>query len=317
MGGWFIVRIMTTRGDRIEAGLLGLLIGDALGVPYEFHGAQDIPARELIELEPPAGFRRAHASVPPGTWSDDGAQALCLLASLLERGALELRDFAERMLRWWQAGYMAVDGHVFDIGIQTQTAFVRLANDADPRESGPAGEYDNGNGSLMRVLPLALWHRGDDRALVEDAMASSLPTHGHLRSQLCCALYCLWARRVLDGLEVDAAWASAAAGLRALVGERPGVAAELAVIDPEREPGGGGSGYVVDCLHSARLALTAERYEDVVRAAIALGNDTDTTAAVAGGIAGLRSGPAGLPERWVDGLRGRELLDPLLRALFV
>ncbi|HLT38469.1 MAG TPA: ADP-ribosylglycohydrolase family protein, partial [Enhygromyxa sp.] len=88
---------MPTREQRIEGGLLGLLIGDALGVPYEFHGPEQIPAREHIELEPPVGFRRAHPGVPPGTWSDDGAQALCLLASLLDRGRLELADFGERL----------------------------------------------------------------------------------------------------------------------------------------------------------------------------------------------------------------------------
>ena len=108
--------------DRLAGGLLGLLVGDALGVPYEFHSPQEIPPPALIEFEPPAGFMRAHTGTPPGTWSDDGAQALCLLASLLECGRLDLNDFAHRLLDWYDAGYLAVDSRVFDIGVQTAQA---------------------------------------------------------------------------------------------------------------------------------------------------------------------------------------------------
>jgi ADP-ribosylglycohydrolase len=307
---------MTKLHERIEGGLLGLLVGDALGVPYEFHGPEQLPARELIEFIAPAGFRRAHASVAPGTWSDDGAQALCLLASLLEHQKLDLDDFATRMLRWFERGELAVDAHVFDVGIQTQAALQRLAAGVGAEQAGSRGEYDNGNGSLMRVLPLALWHRGNDSALIDDAMRSSLPTHAHLRSQLCCAVYCLWERRLLEGLELHAAWDAAVRAIEAHVsGLQRGVnelaTIELAAIDLNRAPGGRGSGYVVDCLHSARLALTEPSYEGVVKAAIALGNDTDTTAAVAGGIAGIMFGIEGIPTRWRQDLRGRELLDPL------
>lgn len=293
-----------------------MLIGDALGVPYEFHGPRELPPREQIEMHPPANFRRAHPRVLPGTWSDDGAQALCLLASLLDCEALDLSDFGERLLRWLDEGYLAVDGRVFDVGIQTRTALEELASGTDPERSGPDDEYDNGNGALMRVLPLALWHRGDDEELIEDAMRSSLPTHGHLRSQLCCAVYCLWARRMIEGVEQDAAWIAAVEQIEAFARELEDGEHELAAIDLRREPSGGGSGYVVDCLHSARLALTEASFEAVLKAAVAIGNDTDTTAAVAGGIAGIRFGAAAIPSRWHRELRGRELLDPLLDRLF-
>lgn len=311
---------MTVLHERIEGGLLGLLIGDALGVPYEFHGPEELPARELLEFTPPAGFRRAHSSAAPGTWSDDGAQALCLLASLLEHGRLDLGDFGRRMVNWFEWGYLAVDGRVFDIGNQTRIALKQLAAGVDVEQAARREAHDNGNGALMRVLPLALWHRGNDRALIEDAMRSSLPTHGHLRSQLCCAVYCLWARRLLEGVQLRAAWDAAVSAIEKHFGGLFGGAdrgvkklakAELAEIDLHRAPGGRGSGYVVDCLHSARLALEEPSYEGVVKAAIALGHDTDTTAAVAGGIAGIVFGIDGIPTRWRQDLRGRELLDPL------
>jgi len=307
---------MLTRRERIEGGLVGLLVGDALGVPYEFHPAPLIPAEGQIEFEPPAGFARSHGGVPPGTWSDDGAQALCLLASLLARGRLDPGDLARRLVAWADEGYLAVDGVVFDIGITTSRALHALRRGTPPHQAGPAGERDNGNGSLMRVLPLALWHEGPDAELVADARLQSRVTHGHARSQACCAAYCLWARRLLE--DHPEPWASAVATLRELTGGDATLWAEVEPGGPLRlddPPGGRGGGYVLDCLHSARLAAGAVDFERTVRAAIRLGDDTDTTACVAGGIAGLRHGAAGIPARWREALRGRELLDPLLEAL--
>ena len=87
--------------ERLAGGLLGLLVGDAVGVPYEFLESYEVPGLQEIELDPPPGFRRAHASIPPGTWSDDGAQALVLLDSLLDRGCLDLDDLAHRLRAWY------------------------------------------------------------------------------------------------------------------------------------------------------------------------------------------------------------------------
>jgi ADP-ribosylglycohydrolase len=177
--------------DAELGGLVGLLVGDAVGVGYEFRAPERIPSRDQIEMTTPVEFMRSHAGVPVGTWSDDGAQALCLLASLLERGKLSLTDFAGRLLKWLDHGYMAVGGDVFDVGIQTAEALRKLRDGVSPLESGGASEMDNGNGSLMRVLPLALCHTGTDEALVRDAHLQSMPTHAHPRSLIACAFYCL------------------------------------------------------------------------------------------------------------------------------
>ncbi|NHZ42779.1 ADP-ribosylglycohydrolase family protein [Massilia aquatica] len=300
--------------ERLAGGLVGLLVGDALGVPYEFRKACDIPPAGLIDFVPPPQFDRAHASVPPGTWSDDGAHALCLLASLLECGRLDLDDLGARLLAWYEHGYMAVDSMVFDVGLTCGAAMRAMRAGAAAAEAGPAGQYDNGNGSLMRALPLALWHRGSDQSLVHDAHRQSLPTHGHLRSQVCCALYCLWARRVLAAS--GDAWGEAVNSLRAIYASMPDALEELEwSLRPDDAPVGKGSGYVVDALRSARMVQEAGTYDEVVRAAIGLGNDTDTTACIAGGIAGLRFGIEGIPERWRTQLRGSALYQPLLDKL--
>ena len=300
--------------DRLLGGLYGLLVGDAVGVPYEFHSSATLPAWDAIEIVPPVGFRRAHVRAPKCAWSDDGAQALCLLDSLLQCRALDLDDLGQRFLRWKDEGYLAVDGVVFDIGIQTSEALAALRAGAPAHASGPTEERRNGNGSLMRVLPLALWHSGDDAALVRDAALQSRVTHGHPRSQLCCALYCLWARATLR--ESADPWGTATRILRDVCADNPSWSSELEEqICPDSDPGGSESGYVVDCLHSARLALLEGSYERVIKRAISLGNDTDTTAAVAGGIAGLRHGVSGIPSRWLDALNGRELVEPLASSL--
>jgi ADP-ribosylglycohydrolase len=305
---------MPTPAERLEGGIFGLLIGDALGVPYEFHHPRELPPPDEIEYEPPAQFQRAHVGVPPATWSDDGAQALALLASLLEKGQLDLPDLARRLLAWYQTGYMAVDGRVFDVGIQTSQALRRLMAGVPAEHAGDTEEQTNGNGSLMRVLPLALWHQRDDASLVADAQRQSCVTHGHLRAQVCCALYCLWARRTLQ--EIADPWSAAVGTLRALYGNSSSEAAELEwSIRPDDPDPGQGTGYVVDCLRSARWAVQAGSYEQVVKAAIGLGHDTDTTACVAGGIVGIRDGLSAIPERWRSRLRGQELVTPLVQRL--
>lgn len=312
MGAIIIERCITFE-ERIQGGIVGLLVGDALGVPYEFHMKESIPAADQIEFEPPPGFARAHQGVPPGTWSDDGAQALCLLASLLECGKFDAEDFAEKLVAWFREDYMAVD-QVFDVGVQTQRAILNLRKGIQPLEAGPKEEKNNGNGSLMRVLPLALWHRGTNEELVKDAFDQSAVTHGHLRSKLCCALYCLWARNVLH--EIRRPYQQAESDLKKIFDQDHEAQKEIQVLLDFDWKNLNGTGYVVDSLFSALDCWFDDTsYEQIVRRAISLGNDTDTTACITGGIAGLTYGINGIPKRWKDNLRGKEIYELLLSKL--
>lgn len=289
-----------------------MLVGDALGVPYEFTHPAEIPAYDAIEMTPPLGFRRAHSGVPPGTWSDDGAQALALLDSLCEKGRLDVPDLGTRLLAWYVRCDYAVGGVVFDVGNQTRDGLLRIQAGVPAERAGRADAQGNGNGALMRVLPLALWHPGPDAQLVADAMRQGLPTHGHLRSQVACAVYCVWARRMLDAPETP--YERAFEQTLALL-DAPAQAELRAHFAPDWAGSVSGSGYVVDSLHSARHALEGTSFEEVIRRAIQLGNDTDTTACIAGGLAGIRWGEAGIPARWREAMREAHRVEAALARL--
>lgn len=305
---------MTTLRDRLLGGMLGLLVADALGVPYEFKPPDRIP--DQVTMTPPSGYPVAH-QVPPGTWSDDGSQALLLLDSLLDRDRLDPDDLGRRLVEW-RAGAYWIDRTVFDCGVATGTAIGRLSRGVPALEAGPSGERDNGNGSLMRLLPLALWHSGTDAELVTDAALQSRLTHGHATSRVCCEVYAVWARRLLTGLDPAAALEDALATYGTIRPPGTDEDAELAgAIQPLVTDQLNGSGYVVHSLRSACTLLTRPdaTYENVVRRAIALGEDTDTTACIAGGVAGVAFGVEAIPADWLAALRGRDICDPIIDRL--
>lgn len=290
---------------RIEASLFAALLGDALGVPYEFTAAVNLPARENLEMQVPRGFHRSHSGTPEGTWSDDGAQILVLLDNLRANSdePLDLHEFCKDLLAWRNLGRYTPDERVYDIGLQTAKALDALSAGAHPLNVMAPVERENGNGSLMRVLPVAFL-QGTDAHKVRQARLQSIPTHPHLRSQLCCALYVLWVSELLKGASVVKAKAKGLDTLRALLQE-PEEHAEFALIS-EVPFGLKGSGYVYDSLWSAWTAF--EQSTDIkscLQLAVAYGNDTDTTACIAGGLAGAYYGRAAIPSEWLRMLRGK------------
>lgn len=294
--------------------LWGFLIGDAVGVPYEFTSADLLPPMNQLDMNPPTGFVKSYPNVPIGTWSDDGAHVLCLLDSLVERSHLDLDHLATTLLQWYQQGKWAVDGNVFDIGIQTSASLraFDLGDSAD--QAGFVRPDGKGNGSLMRVLSLVLWHQGSDQNLVEDAHRQSLPTHGHILNQVCCALYALWVREVLIGGEIEESYQGAVSKLRQHYANTPNYLEQLEdYVRPDEEPVSNGRGYVVTTLRSVRIAVRQPDFRSVIQKAISLGEDTDTNAAIAGGLMGAKVGMNGLPADWLEQMRGKELVEPLVK----
>jgi len=286
--------------DKILGAIYGHLVGDALGVPYEFKPPNAIPER--IEWR---GYGTHNQ--PPGTWSDDGALMLCLLASIVERRGFDPKDVGQRFIDWFDKGYMAAGGLVFDYGGATATAIDRLRQGINPLEAGPDDERSNGNGSLMRILPLSLW--ASSRPLEEQIDLThhcSKITHGHTRSQVCCAVYSIIVRLILEGAHkeraIDDAWELVRNAYKKEKRWSMPFLEELFLIQSYTSRTG--TGYVVDCLLSSLDALNlANDYVDAVEHAIRCGNDTDTTAAVTGGVAGLIFGLDSIPSAWRKDLR--------------
>ena len=296
--------------EQARNGMLGLLVGDALGVPYEFTPSIYIPPFEEINYEPPKGFAKAH-NVPAGTWSDDGSQALCVLDAILTGKADETLEKAvgDRLLAWRTTGYWAVDGHVFDVGITTNSALNRIMSGVSAEKAGMTGERTKSNGSLMRTLPIAILSSDDE--IVRAAMGQSRVTHAELEPMLCCAVYSLWAKYLtVNRLQAVQAWQRA---WDALYKNVPKAVLPFVKYIEMWKGEHSGDGYCLDALYSAKDAVDqGTDFESTIRIAIQFGNDTDTTAAIAGGIAGIKYG---VPKHLLDGLRSKEMLEPLFALM--
>lgn len=298
---------MPTLPDRLAGGVWGHLVGDAMGVPYEFREPSQIS--EVVW-----GATGSHRR-PPGTWSDDGALMLATLDSLLSAG-FDPSDQGRRFLDWFDGTAYTPDGEgKFDWGGATSRSMSRLQAGVPAEEAGGTTERDLGNGSLMRILPIALVERDvPDAVLVEHAERSSAVTHGHPVAQVTCALYCLTARQLLADEEPDAAMVRARATLRELVaGDAVRLAALERIEGHTRREGRGG---VVDAFWSAWDAFAgASSYQTIIERAIRYGHDTDTTACIAGGLAGIRWGMRGIPGRWLRAMRGQPMVVALVDGL--
>ena len=294
------------------AGILGLAVGDALGVPVEFHD------REFLRRDPVTDMRGygSHRQ-PPGTWSDDTSLTLCLVESICEAG-INYDDQAQRFVGWMLRNEWTPHGRVFDIGNATREAIFRLDQGVAPTEAGLTDESSNGNGSLMRILPIAIYlahaQQAERNAV---AMECSRLTHGHPRCQLACAMFVEIAAAVVRGVELSTAVAIARETMASLVATR--AASELKtfarLLSPDLEMLAeskiSGSGYVIHCLESSLwCSLNARSYEEGVLQAVNLGEDTDTTGAVTGGLLGLRFGCEAIPENWKSQIaRKGEILE--------
>lgn len=312
-----------------RAALLGLAVGNALGVPVEFIG------RAARRRDPVVGMRGygTHQQ-PPGTWSDDSSLTFCLAETLARPAGRttgpDLPDFAQRAIKWLHYGSWTATGTVFDVGGATRTAIGRLRQGMAPTLAGSRAEADNGNGALMRILPLVFHNTWQAETLNLDAAwtlteAVASVTHGHPRSTLGCFLYLLVARGVGQGLAPLAAYEH----MRTLVapwlqaGTIPAVVEDKhyqRVLDgtlptlPEDQLSA--SGYVVHTLEAALWCLLRhDSYPATVLAAVNLGDDSDTTGAVAGGLAGLAYGGAAIPAEWLAVLARRADIENLAARL--
>jgi len=302
--------------ETVKAAIFGHAVADALGVPAEFRHREELKENPITDM---VGFG-AHP-VPKGSWSDDATMMLCTLESLAEHGEVVLEDIMTRFVKWVDEGYMTPHGELFDIGRTCLVAIRRFASGYSPAECGGDGEHDNGNGSLMRIIPLSLYHfiKGiSGEVAIDELFAVSALTQAHERSCVACGIYDTVLRELIEVPSRESIFAGLVKakvrfdGFSELDSYRRIFAEDFALT---KEDDINSSGYVVDTLEAALwCVLTTENYRDCVLKAVNLGSDTDTTAAVAGGLAGVLYGFDSIPHEWVETLARKDKISAMCEA---
>ncbi len=296
--------------EKMTSAVYAGIIGDALGVPVESSTRQELA---LCSVKNMLGYGRYDQ--PEGTWSDDSALVLCTMENLAD--GYDIDSMGKLFCKWLFESYWTATGFVFDAGLTTYLALDRIYHDgASARVSGCTSEDDNGNGSLMRMLPVALYfHECSPAELLGHVHDISAITHGHPRSKVGCGFYCLLVRELLVTQDKEAAYRNAVAQALDLYSADPVCKSELPhfmrIISHElpglREDDIRSSGYIVDTLEAAIwCTLAHDNTKDILLSAVNLGLDTDTTGMVAGGLAGLLYGLESLPGHWIGSLARKD-----------
>jgi ADP-ribosylglycohydrolase len=224
----------------------------------------------------------------------------------------DTEDMGGRFLRWYRGELWTPHGKVFDVGVSTARALQNIANGVRAEVAGETGQFSNGNGSLMRILPVSLRFATDPiPRLLDRVHCASAITHRHVRSQMACGLFTLVVRELLTGEVPREAFAKALAAFRSFYEPDPWWSLELDYFqllladDLDRRPESdiGSGGYVLETLPASLWCLlTTSSFEECVLKAVNLGHDTDTTGCVAGGLAGVHYGLKAIPEKWLQTL---------------
>ena len=315
--------------NKYLAAILGFVVGDALGVPAEFKSRDRMKENPITDM---IGFGTHYQ--PAGTWSDDSSMVLATMEWFSEME--EVPNYGllmEKFCNWLMHGDYTPYGETFDSGISTSRAIINHGKGVEPLQCGGKSEGENGNGSLMRILPAALWY---GKELATDEMVgkefiyemSSL-THGHLRSKMGCLIY---SKLIADFLckpdsdkikTVEKSMLACEAYFESVKDEDVIYEKEkyARLMDVETfqkldEDCMKSSGYVVDTLEAAIWCfLNTDNYKDCVLKAVNLGDDADTVSAVAGGVAAVYYGTEAIPEEWMNLLPKKEWIISLVEQM--
>jgi ADP-ribosylglycohydrolase len=299
----------------IKDAVWGFVVGDALGVPYEFstrHAMIEKPASGIT------GYGTYNQA--PGTWSDDTSMMLCVLENIVNQG--KPKDLAHLFLQWYNHNYMTANGVLFDIGNTTRTALTNMMNGVSLKHCGLSDEHSAGNGSLMRCIPYAFVE--DIAKSVSDMIIDSRITHRHPLCTLSCMYYVKMLRAILEGKSKQEAADYAAGYIRH--GWRISDADDDHLPMKEKfkrlfsptfhtlpETEIKSTGYVIDTLEAAVWCfLNTDSYEASVLHAVNLGGDTDTIAALTGALSGLFYGYDSIPQHWISAIVNQPLIHQVV-----
>ena len=304
--------------QHVNSALFGVAVGDALGVPVEFTRRTDLEQNPVTDMR---GF--GTYNLPPGTWSDDSSLTFCLAEALCS--GFDIDQIGATFVQWYYKDYWTASGHVFDIGIGTREALYRIKHGTKAELAGGTDEDANGNGSLMRILPLvfAIKDLPIEERFNRTKQVSSI-THGHIRSVMACFYYLEFARQIIEGRGKFEIYENLQKMLPSFLAEMGIEPTEIAHFDrilkanitdlPLSEIRSGG--YVIETIEACIWCLlTTDNYKDAVLKAVNLGHDTDTTAAVTGGLAGMFYGFDAIPSKWVNALARKGDIQDLVQRL--
>ena len=295
--------------------LYGVCVGDALGVPVEFESREYLKNNPVTKM----GSGGVHDQ-GIGVWSDDSSLTFCLAESIVE--GYDIHRLASKFIKWKNEGYWTATGEVFDIGNTTRQSIINLSRGVHPNLAGGQNEIDNGNGSLMRILPLVLLIKDLSIEKRFDLVKEvSSITHAHNRSVISCFYYLELALLVMEGKDKFEIYENLKKTVPEFLNSNKIYSVELTHFD--RLINGNiyelnenviqSGGYVIQTLEaSIWCLLTSDTYEDAVLKAVNLGGDTDTTGAVTGGLAGLFYGYAAIPKSWIMPILKKEEIDELV-----
>ncbi len=307
-------------------GIMGVAVGDALGLPVQFS------TREELAADPVKEMRRCDLYwSPAGTWSDDTAMTVAMYDSIKKLGYVDADDIMQNFVRWMYKDEFTANDLCIDEGNTCCYGIMNYRDYGDIHTCGKTGEHANGNGSLMRTLPVCLFYAEkvkDGETTIDDAIRDihliSALTHNHLRASIACGLYffCIYAILYEDGSLNDRLQKGMDAGFRYYGTDDSyefelsfyGKFMDLAEFSRTPESEIKSSGYVVDSFEAAIWALiTTDSYRNAMIKCVNLGDDTDTIAAIAGGLAGLYYGYESIPEEWLSVLRKRDWLEDMCK----
>jgi ADP-ribosyl-[dinitrogen reductase] hydrolase len=298
--------------ERFRGSLLGLAVGDALGVTLEFTSPGSFrPLEDMVGGGP--------FNLEPGEWTDDTSMALCLAESLIECRGFDPLDQMKRYLRWFREGHLSSKGFCFDIGNTVRSALLSFEKTGEPY-SGPVDASTAGNGSLMRLAPAVLFYAGMPGEAIEKAALSSLTTHGARTAVDACRYYAGLIVGAINGVAKDELLAELYSPLPGLWEMEPlaGEIEEVARGSFKRRnpPQIRGSGYVVQSLEAALWAFYhSSSFREGCLLAVNLGEDADTTGAVFGQLAGAFYGEGGIPAEWKEKLVWSNLIGSYAEKL--
>lgn len=300
--------------QHIKGLLFGIAVGDSLGVPVEFM------SRKHLQAKPVMGMREygTHHQ-PAGTWSDDTSMSFCLVEQLIE--GYDIDQLSNKLCQWYQFNYWTSRGVIFDVGIATRNAIDKILKGVSPLLSGECDDYSNGNGSLMRILPLALYLQNksiDQRFCIVKEVSSM--THAHIRTIIGCFFAVEFLINLLKQPNKRKAYFQTQNTVRDYLHLIQVKTSEIELysrilfddIATLSQDEIFSSGYILHTLEASLWAfLTTETFSEAVLKGINLGDDTDTIGSVTGGIAGMFYGIDHIPSEWTSQLARHEDIEIL------